>query len=292
MIKKIFKELRKARGYTQADVSDDIVSKSLISKFENGTSMLAADKLFRAIENLNMTANEFVRVLNNYRPDRMERLYHTLNHIRFAGLEDSEQLERLLIDEPTDKFEILSNIMIKSVLQYVTGKQYVSKAEKVIVGDYLTELDIWTEFEVKLLYYTCSILDNGDCRWFGEVLIDKSKNFYATMHQRLFLVTLLALYDSCLQHEDLFDAAFFREQISQFDFEEDLVVIVNFQILIDLHDYIENPTNENFIKAEKYIDKVEALGVKGMAGYSRARLRKLNSSSSTLLKLVNDNRLL
>lgn len=166
MIKKIFKELRKARGYTQADVSDDIVSKSLISKFENGTSMLAADKLFRAIENLNMTANEFVRVLNNYRPDRMERLYHTLNHIRFAGLEDSEQLERLLIDEPTDKFEILSNIMIKSVLQYVTGKQYVSKAEKVIVGDYLTELDIWTEFEVKLLYYTCSILDNGDCRWF------------------------------------------------------------------------------------------------------------------------------
>ncbi|MGO2940498.1 MAG: helix-turn-helix domain-containing protein [Pseudolactococcus laudensis] len=55
-IRETFKELRKARGYTQTNVSDDIVSKSLISKFENGTSMLAADKLFHVISKLKGTS--------------------------------------------------------------------------------------------------------------------------------------------------------------------------------------------------------------------------------------------
>ncbi|GAB2023819.1 hypothetical protein RyT2_29000 [Pseudolactococcus yaeyamensis] len=121
-VQETFKELRKARGYTQANVSDEVVSKSLISKFENGTSMLAADKLFRAISNLNMTPNEFVSALNNYQPDRMEQLYNTLNQIRFSGLQGVEQSEKLIIKGTDDKFEILSNIMIKSVLQDVTGK--------------------------------------------------------------------------------------------------------------------------------------------------------------------------
>ncbi len=48
-VREIFKALRKARGYTQTDVSDDVVSKSLISKFENGIAMLAADKLLHII---------------------------------------------------------------------------------------------------------------------------------------------------------------------------------------------------------------------------------------------------
>ncbi|GHU37126.1 transcriptional regulator [Bacilli bacterium] len=281
-IRETFKELRKARGYTQTDVSDEIVSKSLISKFENGTSMLAADKLFHVISKLNMTPNEFVNVLNKYQPDRMQQLYNTLNQIRFSGLQGVEQSEKLIIEGTTDKFEILSNIMIKSVLQDVTGKQYVSKAERNIVGDYLNGLDNWTEFEVKLLYYACPILDSGDRRWFGEILIDKSKTFYAAAHQRLFMVTLMGLYDNSLEHEELSDAIFFRDKISQFDFGGDLIAIVNFQMLTDLHDYIENPTKENLIKAENYLDKVEALGVKVIVDYSRARLRDLKSPPPTI----------
>ena len=172
-VREIFKALRKASGYTQTDVSDDVVSKSLISKFENGTAMLAADKLLHIISKLNMTPNEFVSVLNHYQPDRMQQLYNTLNQIRFSGLQGIEQSEKLIIEGTTDKFEILSNIMIKSVLQDVTGKQYVSKVERNIVGDYLNGLDNWTEFEIKLLYYACPILDRGDFRWFGEILIDR-----------------------------------------------------------------------------------------------------------------------
>ena len=39
-LQETFRELRKARGYTQSDISDDIISRSLISKFENGAIIL------------------------------------------------------------------------------------------------------------------------------------------------------------------------------------------------------------------------------------------------------------
>ncbi|MGO3299007.1 Rgg family transcriptional regulator [Pseudolactococcus laudensis] len=276
-IRKTFKGLRKARGYTQADISDEIVSKSLISKFENGTSMLAADKLLHVIAKLNMTPNEFVNVLNDYQPDRMQKLYNTLNQIRFSGLQGVKRSEKLIIEETTDKFEILSNIMIKSVLQDVTEKQYVSLVERNIVGDYLNGLDNWTEFEVKLLYYACPILDRGDFKWFGELLLERTKHFYSGSLKNLFVGTLMNLYDGVLEYQELDDAVFFRDKISQFDFGGDLIAIVNFQMLTDLHDYIENPTKENLIKVENYLDKVDALGgeLKVIIEYSRTRLKGL-----------------
>lgn len=283
-IRDTFKALRKTRGYTQADISDGIVSKSLISKFENGTSMLAADKLFHIISKLNMSPNEFVGVLNHYQPDRMQQLYRTLSQIRFAGVKGVKQSEKFIVEGTTDKFELMSNIMIKSVLQDVTRQQYVSEVEKNNVGDYLNGLDNWTEFEVKLLYYTCPILDSGDRRWFSESLIERRSDFYDGTHQRLFMVTLMGLYDSVLEHEELDTAIFLRDQISQFEFGGDLIAIVNFQMLTDLHDYIEKPIKENLIKAENYLDKVEELGVKSIVDYARSRLMVLKSPPPQITK--------
>ncbi|GAB2021221.1 XRE/MutR family transcriptional regulator [Pseudolactococcus yaeyamensis] len=274
-IRETFKALRKARGYTQTDVSDEIVSKSLISKFENGTTMLAADKLLHIISKLNMTPNEFVNVLNDYQPDRMQRLYNTLNQIRFSGLNGAEQSEKLIIEGTTDKFEILSNIMIKSVLQDVTGKQYVSKAERNIVGEYLNGLDNWTEFEVKLLYYACPILDRGDFRWFGEVLLERTKHFYSGGLKNLFIGTLINLYEGIIEYQDLEDAEFLRREIEKINLSSDLIATINFQILKNLHDYTKKRTKENLTQANNYLDKIEFLGVKPIVEYYRGRLKAL-----------------
>ncbi|GAB2023820.1 hypothetical protein RyT2_29010 [Pseudolactococcus yaeyamensis] len=138
-------------------------------------------------------------------------------------------------------------------------------------------LDNWTEFEVKLLYCTSSIMDRGDRRWFGEILINREACFSGFARQRLFMVTLMGLYDSTLEHQELETAAFFKDKVSQFDFGGDLIAIVNFQILSDLHDYMLEKTKENLIKAEDYLDKVEVLGIKAIVDYSRDRLRNLKS---------------
>lgn len=278
-IQATFKVLRKVRGYTQADLADGIVSKSLISKFESGASMISADKMLHLISKLNMTANEFVSALNHYQLDHMQRLYCNLNQLHFSGLQGVDSAEKLIVEGATDKFDILSNIMIKSVLQEMTGQQYISDRDRYIAGDYLTDIDNWTEFEVKLLYYACPILDSGDCRWFGEILIERQSHFYHGAHRRLFILTLIRLYQCLLDHGTLEYAAFFRGKICQLAFDDHLIATVKFQILRDLHDYIDAPTKENFIQAERYLDKVEALGVKNMVKYARARLRRQNEHS-------------
>jgi Rgg/GadR/MutR family transcriptional activator len=271
-----FMELRKKRGYTQTDIGDDVVSKSLISKFEKGNAMLSADKLFHVITKLNMTPNEFVNVLNNYQPDRMQQLYATLNQIRFSGPQGVAKSEQLIIEETEDRFEQLSNVMIKSVLQDVTGKNYVSDDEKLLVGDYLSGVDNWTEFEVKLLYYACPIFDAGDLFWFGELLIDRTKHFYSGGLKNLFLSTMMNLYEGVILYQELEYADFFRRKIKNIEFVGDLAATINFEILKYLHDYTRERTKENLIQAERYLDKVEVLGIKPVVAYYREQFRILN----------------
>lgn len=274
-LQETFRELRKARGYTQSDISDDIISRSLISKFENGATMLTADKLLHIIEKLHMIPNEFTNVLNGYQPDSMQKLYDTLNNVRFSGFIGVEESESLIISKPKNKFQILTNIMIKSILQDITKNNYVLHEEKLTVGDYLSGIDNWTEFELRLLYYTCPIIDVGDLKWFGELLLDRMVHFYHGGNKHLFLQTLTNLYDSVLEYEALEEAEFFRYKISQLDLAGNLSAIVNIQILNDLHDYLVERTEKNLIKAEIYLDKVAVLGIQPIIDYCKNRLERL-----------------
>lgn len=62
----LYKELRMARGLKQKDVAKDNLSVSQLSKFENGQTMLAADKLLLAIQGIHMTFSEFGYALTQY----------------------------------------------------------------------------------------------------------------------------------------------------------------------------------------------------------------------------------
>ena len=61
----LYKELRIARGLKQKDVARKGLSIAQLSKFENGQTMLSADKLLIAIESIHMTFEEFGHKLNN-----------------------------------------------------------------------------------------------------------------------------------------------------------------------------------------------------------------------------------
>ncbi|BAQ25214.1 transcriptional regulator [Streptococcus troglodytae] len=63
----LYRELRIARGLKLKDVANDNLSVSQLSRFENGQTMLAADKLLLAIEGIHMTFSEFSHALNNYK---------------------------------------------------------------------------------------------------------------------------------------------------------------------------------------------------------------------------------
>ena len=122
-----FKEIRRNRGYTLKDAGGDYISKSQLSRFENNGTTLTAEKLYFAITQISMTPNEFFNAFNDYKFDRMQKLYFTLDNIQLSLQEGLEKSEKLIIKHPDSKFEKLSNIMIKSVLQDITGKNYIKK---------------------------------------------------------------------------------------------------------------------------------------------------------------------
>ncbi|EQC68155.1 Positive transcriptional regulator, MutRfamily [Streptococcus sp. HSISB1] len=62
----LYRELRIARGLKLKDVARENLSVSQLSRFENGQSMLAADKLLIAISGIHMTFSEFGHAINNY----------------------------------------------------------------------------------------------------------------------------------------------------------------------------------------------------------------------------------
>jgi transcriptional regulator with XRE-family HTH domain len=55
-----YRETRERLGYTQRDVESAYCNHSLISRFENGETVLWADKLLLAINGLDMTPTEFL----------------------------------------------------------------------------------------------------------------------------------------------------------------------------------------------------------------------------------------
>ena len=65
-IGELYRELRLARGLKLKDVANQQLSLSQLSKFENGQTMIAADKLLVALSGIHMSLAEFGHALNHY----------------------------------------------------------------------------------------------------------------------------------------------------------------------------------------------------------------------------------
>lgn len=67
-----YKETREKLGYSQRDAESVYCDHSLISRFENGETVLRADKLLMAINGLDLTPTEFFVWHGDYLPNRLQ----------------------------------------------------------------------------------------------------------------------------------------------------------------------------------------------------------------------------
>ena len=99
----LYRELRIARGLKLKDVVRDNLSLSQLSRFENGQTMLSADRMLLAISGIHMTFAEFGYALNNYK----ETPYFAVGKkiMELYGKQDVEGLKGLL--EEYKDYELL-----------------------------------------------------------------------------------------------------------------------------------------------------------------------------------------
>lgn len=68
------RKIRKIKGITQQQAYSGIVSRSFATRFENGDNDIQSEKLFKILNNLAVTPNEFQFINNNYKRPLMDSL--------------------------------------------------------------------------------------------------------------------------------------------------------------------------------------------------------------------------
>ena len=146
----LYKELRIARGLKQKDVARKGLSIAQLSKFENGQTMLSADKLLIAIESIHMTFEEFGHKLNNYELPKDIILGKKISTLFLK--QDIKGLEYLLTEvlqsEETDQYQRIQSFIIENAIHSLDQNYEINIEDRKVLVDYLFSIESWTWFEL------------------------------------------------------------------------------------------------------------------------------------------------
>lgn len=102
---KHFKNIRNNRSYNQSEVSDDIISQSAYSKFETGKRDVDASVYLQLLQRLNIPAEEFDYVRNNYNYGLKQTFIHTLFSMNYNHMENLHTLKHQITDFLEEQFD-------------------------------------------------------------------------------------------------------------------------------------------------------------------------------------------
>ncbi len=184
----LYRELRIARGLKLKDVARENLSVSQLSRFENGQSMLAADKLLIAISGIHMTFSEFGHAINNYQEPKYFQLSTKI--VELYNKQDIEGLKALLESEKGsevfDVYERLNGLIIKAYIYNLDPTYVIPEEETNFLTSYLYEIEEWTEFELFIFGNTMSILSESDLIFLGKAFVDRDKLYQSlTSHKKM-----------------------------------------------------------------------------------------------------------
>ncbi|MBP2619956.1 Rgg family transcriptional regulator [Streptococcus panodentis] len=271
----LYKELRMARGLKLKDVASDNLSISQLSKFENGQSMLSADKLFVAIEGINMTLMEFGHAFNNYEDRAFFKLGDQIAQLH--ARQDIEGLKRLLkvLESKEDKkvYDNLNLLIVKENIHFLDRSFEIKKEEVEFLTSYLYGIDEWTEYEIFLFGNTLSLLSNSDLVFLGKEFVKRDK-FYRSIptHQTAAKLTLSNLIFVLIERREFDYVTYFLDILEDSVDYEDMLIITFLNFFKLLLTYIKSGQFEELLQIKEYIAMVRKLGNSQLAQHLEANL--------------------
>ena len=254
-----YKELRIARGFKQKDVARNHLSVSQLSKFENGQSMLSADKMLIAISGINMTFAEFGHALNHYETTEFYKKGYQI--VDLFHHHDIEGLKRLLnTQESSDICTFLNKIVIKNYLRSLDSSYEISEVEKKKVTEYLYSIEAWTEYELYIFGNTTSWLSTEDLIFLEKDLLTKAEVYgQLSENRRKLKQILLNLISEMIDRDEYSFADYFIEKLGELLIFQDIFekIILKFLQLALQVKQKEIP----FKNLETYIESLKMLEV-------------------------------
>ena len=273
----LYRELRVARGLKLKDVARGKLSVSQLSKFENGQTMLAADKLLIAISGIHMSFAEFGHALNHYQESSFFATGKQIAKLQIAGdVEGLKQLLNTLEDtESFDTYNRLNRIDVASAIHSLDPTYEISKEDKKFLTNYLYGIEEWTEYELYLFGNTMSILSDADLIFLGKAFAERDK-FYLSLpqHKKTAELTFLNIIFALIDREELYYTAYFIDKLEKLVNYQDMFAIIFLNFLRQTLAYLKGEIT-TIKPMEDYIEMVEKLGNPTMAIILKEHLEQI-----------------
>lgn len=160
-IGQVFRKMRKSRGYTLKQVSEDIVSTSCLSKFEKGETDISLRSFLSLADRLNMDVGEIIFKSRESSGDfnmflnEVSAFYIQQNAERLKEI----RLEQLaLFEETKSPYYKLNALILLSLLQDLDPDMPVEEADKEYIASALLNINTWSNYEIYLFGNTLNLL--------------------------------------------------------------------------------------------------------------------------------------
>lgn len=149
----VIKYIRISKRLKSKIVYDDILSRPVISKFENGISDTTTEKFFKILKNLNVTLEEFYYIYNDFILDADKAFLS--NYAQAFYSSDKEALKKLY-NKIKDEYKqtryvkyLHYSLLTELTIQNIENRKYNNKSLETL-KKYLMNCDDWTYYEIML----------------------------------------------------------------------------------------------------------------------------------------------
>lgn len=173
-----FRKIREQKQLSLSFLEKAGISKPALSKFERGQTMMSFEKVFLALQVMDVTLSEFEYILHDFICDEK---YTLLGQIESALI---EQKEESLI-KLQQQAESINFLFVSLAAKASYRKLTVDESEK--VTDLLYEIKIWGKLELTFLYLIVQELNGKDIIYLFRQFFRKKQDFFnSEIHSAIF----------------------------------------------------------------------------------------------------------
>ncbi|WP_303972812.1 helix-turn-helix domain-containing protein [Streptococcus merionis] len=208
------RQIRQKKGLTLIDLSNGILAKSQLSRFERGESQVAVTSFFQLLNRLNITLDEML-VYTQQKDDFRELINQVAP--RYAK-GDKDWLQAIIVQLEAKPLKTPYTVtMLKALLESLGGDQGPSEEELAQLTDYLFTVEFWGQYEITLLGNCAKVISFETLYLLTVELIKKRQATLSQDPGNRKLVVQLAIncLEECVDHFAFQRAAWLIKKIPE-----------------------------------------------------------------------------
>lgn len=192
----LFKMMRTARNLSLKEATGGEFSVSMLSRFENMQTDISAEKLFRCLDHIYLTVQEFEFLAREFQKSELTTLLEKLesysNPFNLTKLEKlaQEELDKIAVDQK-EQYHQLTSTLVRSRIKVFNETYPLNEQEINRVCDYLFSVDKWGQFELVLFSETVNFFDPEAYLYYIREMVHRSDFFMHSPQNSTLIQTCL-----------------------------------------------------------------------------------------------------